>query len=780
MQSLPPAFAALAKYRQFIVYFLTPRAGAPDKMDKLPIDPVTYKPKANAQDSKNWLSSEEAISIANKLGEKYGVGFVLTKDDPFFFLDVDAAYVKDTWSKQACEVYNMLPGAGFEISTSRRGFHIIGSGVCPPHACNPHEHKMELYTEKRFVALTGINTQGDAATDMSAYLPTLVNKYFVPTSQVSDTPMAWTTAPCIEWGGPEDDAELIQRALKSRSSLTILNSNHATFHDLWHANVEILSMAYPPNDKDTFNRSIADAALASHLVFWTGANCDRIDRIMRQSALVREKWERPDYLRATILNACSKKTNVLQDKPTVLIPPQTISKLMPRRKKGNTILTPEQQMKLFAGCAYVRDSHTVLVPGGELIKPDQFKATYGGYLFVLTEEGKTTDDPWRAFRNSQVVETDLAHGSCFRPDLPPGEIVEDSDGRKFVNWWWPVNVRRMKGNPGRFLELMEKLFPAERDRLIILSYMAACVQKQGKKFRWCPLIQGVQGNGKTLLTRCVEQAVGQRYTHFPRASEITSRFNDWMYGTIFVGVDDIYLPDSHLEVLEILKPIIDRERYEIEPKNGKKLTSDVCANLILNSNHKDAIKKTREDRRFANFYTPQQTVEDLTQWEMHGDYFPNLFDWLKNDGYAIVSEYLYTFEIPAEFDPSGLCHRAPRTSSTDTAIIVGQGIVEQEIIEAIEQEEIGFRGGWISSTWLDRLLERRHLSRRVPYNKRREILQGLGYDLHPGLTGGRVNNIIQPDGTKPRLYVYKDHTSKDMRIASEIAKAYTESQNISI
>lgn len=777
MQSLPPAFAALAKYRQFIVYFLTPRSGVCDKMDKFPVNPVTHQPNANAHSSKNWLSFDDAISLANRLGEKYGVGFVFTKKDPFFFLDVDGAFSDGAWSPLACELFNMLPGAAFEVSTSLRGFHIIGSGNCPPHGCVNVQHKIELYTEKRFIALTGINACGNAATDMSTYLPKLITTYFAP-SVIAEDKATWTSEACGGWCGPNDDNELIQRALKSRSGLTTLNSNHATFHDLWHATSEILAMAYPPNDKDVFNRSLADAALAAHLVFWTGANCERIERLMRMSALVRDKWERPGYLRNTILQACSKKTNVLQDKPTPEIQTRAISKLVPIRKNGNTILSVEQQIKYFTGCAYVRNSHSVLVPGGELIKPDQFKATYGGYLFVISEEGKTTDDPWRAFRNSQVLQTPWVNGSCFRPDLLSGEILEKSDGRTYVNWWWPVNVKRTKGDPDQFLKLMEKLFPMERDRLIILSYMAACVQKQGKKFRWCPLIQGVQGNGKTLLTRCVEQAIGERYTHFPRASEITSRFNDWMYGYIFIGVDDIYLPDSRLEVLEILKPIIDRERYEIEPKNGQKLTLDVCANLILNSNHKDAIKKSRDDRRFANFYTPQQSIEDLKQWGMDGDYFPKLFNWLLTDGYAIVSEFLYTFEIPAEYDPSGLCHRAPHTSSTDTAIVVGQGIVEQEIIEAIEQEEIGFRGGWISSTWLDRLLERRHLNRRVPYNKRREILQGLGYDTHPGLTGGRVNNVIQPDGTKPRLYISRDHASKDMRVASEIAKTYTESQNL--
>jgi len=57
-------------------------------------------------------------------------------------------------------------------------------------------------------------------------------------------------------------------------------------------------------------------------------------------------------------------------------------------------------------------------------------------------------------------------------------------------------------------------------------------------------------------------------------------------------------------------------------------------------------------------------------------------------------------------------------------------------------------------------------------------MQGMGYILHPGLTDGRVNNPVQPDGRKPQLYILADHPARYLEGAAEIAKAYTAAQTV--
>src|SRR5690606_18494274 len=128
-----------------------------------------------------------------------------------------------------------------------------------------------------------------------------------------------------------------------------------------------------------------------------------------------------------------------------------------------------------------------------------------------------------------------------------------------------------------------------------------------------------------------------------------------------------------------------------------------------------------------------------------------------------------TYPIDPEFNPAGACHRAPRTSTTDEALVATMGSVEHEVMEAIAQGLPGFRQGWVSSMALDLLLTRTRMDSRVPRNGRKELLEGMGYEWHPGLAQGRVNNDVMPDAGKPRLFLRRTHPQWGLEGAAEIA-----------
>ena len=163
---------------------------------------------------------------------------------------------------------------------------------------------------------------------------------------------------------------------------------------------------------------------------------------------------------------------------------------------------------------------------------------------------------------------------------------------------------------------------------------------------------------------------------------------------------------------------------------------------------------------------------------MGGSYFPDLYDWLRREGYAIVTDYLHTFQIPEEYNPAGLCHRAPETSTTHEAVAQSLGGVEQEIMEAVEEERPGFCGGWVSSMALDIMLKLKRKDGVISINKRRELLQSLGYDWHPSLKNGRVNNPVMPDNGKPRLFIRTGHEALLLRTPAEVARAYEDAQKL--
>ena len=210
-----------------------------------------------------------------------------------------------------CKPLRMFSGVYIEVSASGKGLHIIGSGKPPAHKSRNRALGLEFYSSGRFVALTGTNAVGDPGADMSAVLPQLIATYFAPDAPASG-PEEWTEGPCEEWNGPTDDDELIRRARNQPASAGAAFGHKASFSDLLDCNEDALAKAFPDPTRD-FDHSAADQALASHLAYFTGKDCARIERIMRRSALVRDKWERSDYLPRTITRACASKERVLCD-----------------------------------------------------------------------------------------------------------------------------------------------------------------------------------------------------------------------------------------------------------------------------------------------------------------------------------------------------------------------------------------------------------------------------------------------------------------------------------
>jgi hypothetical protein len=782
MLELPLALRALASYKQFIIYRIVPSTTRLGKSDKFPIDYRTMT-VGNAHDPAIWMDADTAVQTTSLLGGEWGVGFVFTDQDPFWFIDIDNCLDATGWNAIALELCNTLQGAAIEISQSGKGLHIFGSGVSPDHGCKNAGLGLEFYTEGRFVALTGTSMVGDAGFDASHLLPAIITKYFPPTTR-GDT-VEWRDTPVPEWSGPEDDDELITRMLASKPSAGATFNNNATLMDLWMANNDVLARAFPvQNDVDPYDRSSADAALAQHLAWWTGKNHARMERLMRMSALVRPKWDKhPTYMQMTVSSAVDRQVAVASlkvKKPTIFHENPAIntnlSLLLPNVSytTGIQMLTANQMVDHFRGCVYVRDLHRVYTPDGSLLKSEQFNAIYGGYTFMMdAENDKSTRKAYEAFTECQSVKFPKASGVCFRPEIASGLIVEE-EGRTLLNTYVPIDTTRKEGDITPFMDYLTRLLPNERDRTIVICYIASLVQNPGVKFQWCPMLQGAEGNGKTFIISCVAHAVGHRYTHLPKASEIDSKFNGWVTNMLFAGVEEIYTPDRR-DILEGIKTLITNPRLVIERKGMDQYTGDNRVNFLISTNHKDGIPITTDTRRYAPFYCAQQTADDIKR-DFPGDYFYHLYEWARNGGYEIVNNFLRTYQIKDEFNPATLCQRAPVTTSTAEALVVSMGTVEQEVMSAIEEGRPGFCGGWVSGQKLNELLGRIRADRRIPPNKRRELMKGLGYDWHPHLKDGRANNNVMVEGCKPKLYIKTGHLSCNLTEGASIVKAYMDAQ----
>jgi hypothetical protein len=816
---LEPLLTALADRRCFITWYAVPIPDKPGKFDKVPYE---ARPglegsgkNSSAQDPSTWLTAAEARAFA---AQGLLVGIVITEGSGLFCVDLDGALQPDgTWSAFSQWALALFPGACVEVSHSGKSLHIIGSCArdFPEHRTvkrSAGAYPVEVYTRARFIALTGTHMAGNPLVDHTTALQQLI-AHCLP-EPVGKRHAEWTTAPYPGWRGGGTDDQIIAGQL-NRAGAHAIFGNGASFRDLWEANSEALANAFPDSTgKNTWNQSAADQALANHLAWATGYDCERTLRLMWRSALRRDKWERDDYLDRTIRFAVAGKiptgaaadddrtagpittpaavptdpapaaavqreapdpAGAAADQPGIPAPPApTRRRMLP---PPGSYITASEQPVFFDGCIYIEDMHSILMPDGSMLQQKQFDVHFGGFEFQMRTDGsKPTNSAWECFVDSFMVRQPRAHGVCFNPAADARAVIV-RDGATLINSWVPLHVPMQSGDPKPFLDHLKILLPLGDDADILLAYMAAVMQYKGTKFQWAPFIQGVEGNGKSLISEVLEYCVGARYTHWPRADKIDKQFNAALYGKLLICVEDVKVSDNKASVWETMKPMITGTRLEFEPKGvDSKVSRDFCANWILNSNHQDGIRKTKNDRRICPFFCAQQYVTDLERCGLNEAYFDqHLRPWLfQQGGLQIMANFLNTYTIPPQWNPAGSCIRAPRTSSTEAALKASRGSIEQEVVEAVAEGRPGFRGGWISSIAFDNLLGEIGMSRKITRNKRGEILEGCGYHLHDGLPDGRVTQPL-PDGTRPRLYT-APNVAGGLRDPAQIAAIYVQAQ----
>lgn len=420
----------------------------------------------------------------------------------------------------------------------------------------------------------------------------------------------------------------------------------------------------------------------------------------------------------------------------------------PVGEQFGTFLTPAEQARYFKGCVLITKEERILTPFGRFMGPGKFNATYGGKVFSHTEDGKTTDEAWKAVTRGQVYQVPKVDHIRFLPTEPQGAIIMDELGRKGINTYIPATIQSYAGDPTPFVEHLRRILPTEQDVLILLNYLARIVQSPGVKIPWAPVIQSVEGVGKNVLKFCMAHAIGSVYMYYPKATELAEtggKFNAWMRNRLLIICDEVKT-DEKRNLIEALKDMVSEGIIQIQGKGADQDIEDNAANWIFFTNWEDAIPIDRKSRRWAIFYSKLQTELDLINAGMDAAYYNGLYDWIKTGGgKQIVAHYLQTFAIDPALDPA-TNQRAPKTSSYEAAIVNSRTAPEAAIIGAIEQQRPGFRAGWVSSSAIQVVL--REAEVKASHLALGRILKGLGY----APVGRAPRGWLQEDGKQPNLW----------------------------
>lgn len=258
----------LTKLNNWCVWRLVDRGG---KQTKVPINAETGE-LAKSNDSSTWSSYDKAFEVFQGTNAD-GLGFFF--EPPYVGVDIDDISDDierfksgDIEKNIVFEFYELLKTYA-EISPSGNGIHLIFKGKIP--GLSRRKGNVEMYSEGRFFTMTGnsLNKYEEINEPSENSIDYIYRKYIRPENIKR-----------IDFGNHGiqhdlSDSEVINKAIASKQGSKfkdLLNGN-------WHKYEEYTS------------QSEADIALANILAFWTARNFQQMDRIFRQSGLMRDKWD---------------------------------------------------------------------------------------------------------------------------------------------------------------------------------------------------------------------------------------------------------------------------------------------------------------------------------------------------------------------------------------------------------------------------------------------------------------------------------------------------------
>lgn len=119
------------------------------KPTKVPYFPRTNR-LASVSDPSTWATFEECVN-AMQFGIYSGIGFILSKNDPYAFIDLDDTKGNQQDYERQLKLYNETKSYS-ELSPSGSGLHIIVKGSVPSGRKRSH---IEVYSDLRFMTMTG-------------------------------------------------------------------------------------------------------------------------------------------------------------------------------------------------------------------------------------------------------------------------------------------------------------------------------------------------------------------------------------------------------------------------------------------------------------------------------------------------------------------------------------------------------------------------------------------------------------------------------------------------
>ena len=527
-----------------------------ERLTKVPYNPNSPKSGAQTNNPETFGTLAQAMEAYQQNG---GDGIGVLNDQGLWGIDIDHCIDENgQFSEMAQDIIRTM-NSPTEYSPRGGGVHIYFMAANVKYSkdryyINRQKIGLEVYpsgASPKYLTVTGRHVEGtpvDISGDRSAEVIEILERYMVR-DQPKQSPNEDGGTSCLE------DDELLEKAFASNDGVL--------FRKLWNDE---------PIEKYS-SHSEKDAALCMLLAFWSNKDAGQMDRLFRQSKLMRPKWDRPT-------GAGTYGSNLIRDciaccKETYSPPPETPAFIRIDAKGIPHVICPMLADYIRETVQYklVRDSgkHSLQIYVYEdgvyrLYAPDMFQGiirdTIAGYSreIVAMRDVKETYDQLVKDRNYIRQEDLNADESIinFRNGL-----LKVSDNRCEMMPHSPDVLSTIQvpcdwtGKPQEtpvfdsFLDTLTNHAP-ETIRFLLQWLGVVISNVRGSRCKKALIMHGPGDTGKSILKSFAEHLLGKGNYIGIDLAEIEARFGTGaIFGTRLAGSSDMsYVTVSELKTFK--------------------------------------------------------------------------------------------------------------------------------------------------------------------------------------------------------------------------------------
>jgi hypothetical protein len=260
----------------------------------------------------------------------------------------------------------------------------------------------------------------------------------------------------------------------------------------------------------------------------------------------------------------------------------------------------------------------------------------------------------------------VVHGYEYDPSKPEQLHFEDQ-GKLYANTYvrtYPELDPSTSAAAGTlFRAHLAQLITEPKYQITLLDFFAYLIQHPGVKIRWAPLIQGVEGCGKTFLSDAMAAVMGHRHVKSIGGQAMLSGWTEWATGYQLVTFEEVRVVGANrFDAMNMMKPLLTNDTINVQQKNKDSREVRNLTNYLALTNHHDSLALSPGDRRYFVLKSRMQSKAQVAA--LPKGYFQALYDMLATDAGGL-RHFLENWKISPEFDANG---EAPDTSYRDQLI----------------------------------------------------------------------------------------------------------------